>query len=211
MLMILPLLLLGQSGLRRGQLLAVILLLVVSGSVALAFVPERVIQRISSTAITTESASVSDPVRSLQLRLLMTKLGLKFFMESPLIGVGVGNMRWMTALDPASGGVPMTLHNSYLLMLAEGGIILLSAYLLLFWSTFRDLGKALKLSAAAPEIRLRWLILATRTNLLLLLVFSFFAETWKEFYYLLMLATAPVLLRIYQQAAAQWVRSRSST
>jgi O-antigen ligase len=206
----LPLLLL-QSGLRRSHLAAVILLLVVSGSVALAFVPERVLQRISSLALTSESASVSDPVGSLQHRLLMIQLGLKLFSESPFIGVGIGNVRWMTALDPASGGVPMTLHNSYLLMLAEGGIILLAAYLLLFWHTFRDLGKALKLSAAAPEIRLRWLILATRTNLLLLLIFSFFAETWKEFYYLLILATTPVLLRIYQQAAAQWARSRSST
>jgi len=211
LLMISFLLLLLQSGLRRSHFAAVMLLLVVSGSVALAFAPERVLQRISSLALTSESASVSDPVRSLQGRLLMTELGLKLFSESPFIGVGVGNVRWMTALDPASGGVPMTLHNSYLLMLAEGGIILLAAYLLLFWHTFRDLGKALKLSAAAPEIRLRWLILATRTNLLLLLIFSFFAETWKEFYYLLILATTPVLLRIYQQAAAQWARSRSST
>jgi len=105
----------------------------------------------------------------------------------------------------------MTLHSSYLLTLAEGGVILLGAYLLLFWVTLRDLGKSLKLSALAPEIRLRWLVLATRTNLILLLVFSLFTDTWKEFYYLLILGTTAVLSQLYQKAAEQsWIRSRSS-
>jgi len=211
MLMILPLLLLFQSGLKRGQIVAFILFLVLSVSLSLIFVPERILQRITSLSLESESAQVSGSMGSLQRRLLMIQLGLKLFGESPFIGMGIGNARWLTALDPRSGGIPMTFHDSYLLTLAEGGVILLGAYLLLFWVTLRDLGKSLKLSALAPEIRLRWLVLATRTNLILLLVFSIFAETWKEFYYLLILATAAVLSQLYQKAAEQsWIRSRSS-
>lgn len=211
MLMILPLLLLFQSGLKRGQIVAFILFLVLSVSLSLIFVPERILQRITSLSLESESAQVSGSMGSLQRRLLMIQLGLKLFGESPFIGMGIGNARWLTALDPRSGGIPMTFHDSYLLTLAEGGVILLGAYLLLFWVTLRDLGKSLKLSALAPEIRLRWLVLATRTNLILLLVFSIFAETWKEFYYLLIFATAAVLSQLYQKAAEQsWIRSRSS-
>jgi len=211
MLMILPLLLLFQSGLKRGQIVAFILFLVLSVSLSLIFVPERILQRITSLSLESESAQVSGSMGSLQRRLLMIQLGLKLFGESPFIGMGIGNARWLTALDPRSGGIPMTFHDSYLLTLAEGGVILLGAYLLLFWVTLRDLGKSLTLSALAPEIRLRWLVLATRTNLILLLVFSIFAETWKEFYYLLILATAAVLSQLYQKAAEQsWIRSRSS-
>ena len=211
MLMILPLLLLFQSGLKRGQIVAFILFLVLSVSLSLIFVPERILQRITSLSLESESAQVSGSMGSLQRRLLMIQLGLKLFGESPFIGMGIGNARWLTALDPRSGGIPMTFHDSYLLTLAEGGVILLGAYLLLFWVTLRDLGKSLKLSVLAPEIRLRWLVLATRTNLILLLVFSIFAETWKEFYYLLIFATAAVLSQLYQKAAEQsWIRSRSS-
>jgi len=211
MLMILPLLLLFQSGLKRGQIVAFILFLVLSVSLSLIFVPERILQRITSLSLESESAQVSGSMGSLQRRLLMIQLGLKLFGESPFIGMGIGNARWLTALDPRSGGIPMTFHDSYLLTLAEGGVILLGAYLLLFWVTLRDLGKSLKLSALTPEIRLRWLVLATRTNLILLLVFSIFAETWKEFYYLLIFATAAVLSQLYQKAAEQsWIRSRSS-
>ena len=211
MLMILPLLLLFQSGLKRGQIVAFILFLVLSVSLSLIFVPERILQRITSLSLESEDAHVSGSIGSLQTRFLMIQLGLKLIGESPFIGMGIGNARWLTALDPRSRGIPMTLHSSYLLTLAEGGVILLGAYLLLFWVTLRDLGKSLKLSALTPEIRLRWLVLATRTNLILLLVFSIFAETWKEFYYLLILATAAVLSQLYQKAAEQsWIRSRSS-
>ncbi|MBZ0168796.1 MAG: O-antigen ligase family protein [Kofleriaceae bacterium] len=197
---LLPLLLLGQSGLRRGQVAAVIFLLVLSISVSLVLVPQPVLQRLGTILPTYEGEAVS---RSTELRLLMQHMGLTRFWENPFIGVGIGNLRWMNAMDPTSGGIPLAAHNAYLLALAEGGIVLLAAYLLLFWQTFRDLGKALTLSTLAPEVYLRWLILATRTNLILLMVFSFFTDTWKEFYYLLILGTTAVLSQLYRKAAEQ--------
>ncbi len=212
MLIILGPLLLWQSNLRWGQIMVIVLLLALISTVSVTFVPQRVLDRISSFSVTSESAHVSSSTLSLQRRLLMISLGFKLFSENPFFGAGIGNVRWMNALDPASGGIPMTLHNSYLLTLAEGGIFLLGAYFLLFWKTFWDLGNALKWSTYAPQIGLRWLVLATRTNLILLLTFSFFAETWKELYYLLILATTGVLYQLYRRAVEQsWSQSRSST
>lgn len=205
---LLPLLLLIQSRLRRGQVAAVILLLVLSIGVSLVLVPQPILDRLGTIVPTYEDKAVS---RSTELRLLMQHMGIKRFWESPLIGVGIGNIRWMNALDPDSSGLPLAAHNAYLLALAEGGVILLGTYLLLFWQTFRDLGKALKLSIQAPDVSLGWLILATRTNLILLLVFSFFTDTWKEFYFLLILGTTAVLSQLYREAVEQsWVPFRSS-
>jgi O-antigen ligase len=206
---LLPLLLLGQSGMRRGRVAAVVLLLVLSISLSLVLVPQAIRHRLGTFLPTyQEDKAVS---QSTELRLLMLRVGLERFWESPVLGVGIGNLRWMNAMDPTSGGLPLAAHNAYLLALSEGGVILLGAYLLLFWQTFRDLGKTLKLSALAPDVNLKWLVLATRTNLILLLVFSLFTDTWKEFYYLLILGTTAVLSQLYQKAAEQsWIRSRSS-
>ena len=209
---LLPLLLLAQSGLRKGKLAAIALLLVLAVSVTLLFVPERIFQRITSFSLTSESAHVSGATLSLQRRVQILQTGLKFFGEHPFMGVGVGNFRWMTAMDSTFGGLSGAAHNAYLLALAEGGMILLLVYLLLFWRTYKDLGKALKRAALAPDVRLRWLVLATRTNLVLLLVFSLFAEAWKEFYYVLILGTAAVLTQLYQRAVEKsWSQRRSST
>lgn len=207
-LILLPLLLLVQGGRRWGRVAAVVLLLVLSISVSLVLVPQPIRDRLGTFLPTYEDEAVS---QSTELRLLMQSLGFNRFRESPIVGVGIGNVRWMNAMDPASGGIPLAAHNAYLLALEEGGVILLGAYLLLSWQTVRDLGKTLKLSALAPDVNLKWLVLATRTNLILLLVFSLFTDAWGEFWFLIILGTTAVLSQLYQKAAEQsWIRYRSS-
>ena len=209
---LLPMLLLAQSGLRRGQIAAVLLVLVLSIGVSLVLVPQQILERISSFSLTSEIAGQSGATLSAQRRVTLLQAGFKMVRENPFMGVGVGNFRWVSALDPSYGGASGATHNAYLLALAEGGIILLGIYLWLFWRTLKDLGRALKQSALASQLQVRWLVLATRTNLILLLVFSVFAEAWKEFYFLLILVTAAVLCRLYQKATEQsWTRSPSST
>ncbi|WP_337286635.1 O-antigen ligase family protein [Candidatus Methylomirabilis sp.] len=195
---LLPFLLLGQSGMRRGRAVAVVVLLVLSVSMSLVLVPQSIRHRLGTFLPTYEDDAVS---QSTELRLLMQNLGLNRFWESPIVGVGIGNVRWMNAMDPASGGIPLAAHNAYLLALAEGGVILLGAYLLLFWQTFRDLGNTLTLAALIPDVNLKWLVLATRTNLILLLVFSIFTDTWKEFWFFIIVGTTAVLSQLYQKAA----------
>ena len=72
--------------------------------------------------------------------------------------------------------------------------------------TARDLNRALRQSERAPQVGLRWLVLATRTNLILLLVVSLFAEAWKEFYILLITGTPASWPQIYDRAAAEPAR-----
>jgi O-antigen ligase len=207
-LLILPWLLLAPSGLSRRQRAVTILLIVLGIGVSLLFVPEAILQRLVTFSAHDDDVAASE---SLSYRWFIVQLGLQIVAEHPFLGVGIGNVRWATALHPAADGFGMTPHNAYLLALIEGGIFLLAAYLLLFWQTFRDLNTTLQLAVLAPDLRLRWLLLATRVNLVMLLLFSFFAEAWKEFYYMLIIATAAVLSQLYTRAAQRtWLQFPSS-
>jgi O-antigen ligase len=161
-------------------------------------VPDAVMQRILS------GFSSTDAPKSVALgdagRLAVLGVGLALAAQNPIMGIGIGNFRWMTF---EQSGIATAAHNAYVLTLAEGGILLLAGYLVLFWLTARDLNRALWQSRRLPQVGLEWLVLATRTNLILLLVVSLFAEAWKEFYILLIVGTAGILAQIYARAAAE--------
>jgi O-antigen ligase len=170
---------------------------------ALALVPPQIQDRLvklipAFDAETSKGIRISDT-----RRVTIVSAAIKLVSENPFMGVGVGNFRWLTAQDGQFGGLAMSAHNAYVLALAEGGLILLAVYLLLFWFTGRELFHTLRLSNHLPGVGLRWLVLATRTNLLLLLTFSVFAEAWKEFFFVLIIATAGMLGQIYRRAAAE--------
>jgi O-antigen ligase len=202
-LMLLSLLLLWQSRLRAGQMVGLIVTTALALVIGAMLVPQPVWDRLL-TFVPAEGGDAWTPdsvVTSNVRRLTTLEAGLKLVAENPILGIGIGNFRWMTALDPSHGGIAMSPHNAYLGVLAEGGILLLGAYLMLFGRTLRDLTGAIKEAARLPEIGLRWLAVATRTNLILLLSFSLFAEVWKEFFFLLIMATSGVLAQIYRRAA----------
>jgi hypothetical protein len=209
-------LLLLQSGVRPGRLAAVALFGVVAAATLWFLVPQPIVDRITTLL---PSEQVTSATRSIELRELMLQMGAKLFSQSPFTGVGVGNVRWMAALDPQSGGLGLTMHNAYLLVLVEGGVLFLGAYLLLFWLTWRSLQRTAGLAAVRPEIGLGWLVRATRTNLVLLLTFSLFAEAWNETPFLLTLCSAMALAVLYGQrrpsqplpGTSPWVPSPSST
>jgi O-antigen ligase len=201
-LLVLGLLLLLQSRLKPGHIGLILVVVLITAGLVAAFVPDAVMQRLATIVVPPDDAQPKSLAESNVRRLTILGAGLKLAAENPLMGIGIGNFRWVTLLDGAYGGISMAAHNAYLLALAEGGIVLLGGYLLLFAITARDLSRALRQSAEMPEVGLRWLILATRTNLALLLVFSLFAEAWKEFFILLILGTTGVLAHIYGRAAA---------
>ena len=198
-LVILAVLLLVQKRPNPGRIAVFILFGFLAVGLVVALVPDLVMQRLASMVV-----SQDDQPKSLALstsgRLALLITGLKLWSGSPLMGIGIGNFRWMTVLDPENGGISAAAHNAYVLALAEGGIILLACYLVLFWLTARDLTRTLKVAARHPEVGLDWLVLATRTNLVLLLVFSAFAEAWKEIFFIMILVTAAVLAQIYRRA-----------
>jgi O-antigen ligase len=200
-LLVLGALILIQSRMHPGNfgLVAIVALVSVVGVVML--VPDAVMQRILSPF------TADDQPRSVALgdagRLALLGTSVALAIQNPIMGVGIGNFRWMAY---EQSGIAAAAHNAFALAAAEGGILFLGAYLALFWLTARDLGRALRQSRQFPQIGLEWLVLATRANLVLLLVFSLFAEAWKEFYILLILGTAGILAQIYGRAAAEAAR-----
>ena len=204
-----------QGGARPTRVAAAALLLCIALASASLVVPQAIIDRL--TTLFPSEEVVTSATRSVELRGLMYHLGFKLFSAAPLTGVGVGNVRWMTALDPEAQGYALTMHNHYLLVLVEGGIGYLAAYLTMFWLTWRSLRHSGQLALEHPEVGLRWLVLATRTGLVLLLVFSAFAEAWNEFPFVILLGLSISLAVLYRQATlprpvpTRWMPSPSST
>lgn len=192
---ILPALLVAQSRQKGRQGMVILIVTLLAIGLAPLVVPQPVLDRLA-TLLPSEGAR-GDPAESTHRRWLVLWEGLKFFSQSPFLGVGIGNFRWLAITDP-SYGVEGSTHNAYLLALVEGGVILLALQLFLFWQTYRDLGKIGKRAVATPQLGLHWLVTATRTNIVLLAVFSLFAEAWKEFYYPLLIGTAAVLAQLHR-------------
>jgi hypothetical protein len=196
---LLLLLILVQTRPKAGHIVGFAVLLIACALIAYLLVPQPILDRLL-TIVSSDDGRLKGATESTSRRLMMVEAGLRLFAENPLIGTGIGNFRWMTAFEPKIVGAAA--HNAYLLALAEGGVLLLAVYLFLFYVTLRDLRWVTRVSAQLPGVPLRWLALATKTNLILLLMFSIFAEAWKEFYFVLILATTAVLVRIYRRAAA---------
>ena len=191
---ILPVLLFAQSRQKGRQGAVILIVSLLAIGLAPVVVPQPVLDRLG-TLLPLEGGG--DAAESTHRRWLVFWQGLKLFSQNPLLGVGVGNFRWHAVMDP-SYGVAGATHNAYLLVLVEGGVILLVAHLLLFWRTYRDLGRVEKGAVAPRRLGLDWLVSATRTNIVLLAVFSLFAEAWKEFYYPLLIGTAAVLTQLHR-------------
>jgi len=127
--------------------------------------------------------------RSSQQRAESAEESFDLFRRYPILGTGIGNFRWVNKYHHHSRWKPP--HNSYLWAGAEGGIVLLSLYLVLFGSMWRRLGRLRSAYAGRASLSLypNWL----RVYMVLLLFFSFFADVWLEVHVFLLVA-ATVLL-----------------
>lgn len=130
----------------------------------------------------------------------------------PLFGVGMGN--WAASrfeVDPArSVSGP---HNAFLLTLGEGGIVVLSAYLLLFVSTIRQLRRYERQPLLMQQLRVEgveWVVSATRICLTTLLVFSIFADLWNTVVFYLLFSLAAVMVNLAESRRAQIAWSRAA-
>lgn len=129
----------------------------------------------------------------------------------PLFGVGMGN--WAASryeVDPArSVSGP---HNAFLLTLGEGGVVVLSAYLLLFFSTIRQLRRLERQPLIMQQLRtegIEWVVSATRICLTTFLVFSIFADLWNTVVFYLLFALAAVVVNLAENRRFQlaWMRT----
>ncbi len=161
-------------------------------------VPEQILERIANVpGLGGESGGEGSG--SAERRAYTYGVAFDVWQQGPLVGVGPGNwpyVRFMT--DPLrSAAAP---HNSFLKALAEGGLITLALYVVLFIVTLRALVSCERAPAAmarAGKDGLAWLVPATRIALSSFLVFSFFGDLWDLIFSYLLFGIAAVLIQRY--------------
>lgn len=118
---------LTMTKLSPGRLAAAIGVLGLSGALAVAYVPQTIVQRLATTGAEVETLSLGG-------RFTLWKAGVHAFKQRPLTGYGSGG--WGTAVTPWLGPDPQAAHNSFLSVLVEQGIVGLLLYLTMFLVIF---------------------------------------------------------------------------
>jgi O-antigen ligase len=160
---------------RAGAVVSMVLV----GAAVLVAVPAALVERAYSFEI---GPTTIDRINTLWA-------GLSMIASNPLLGVGPGNFSWRNQLLTGS---TIGTHNSYLWALVSGGPMLLLLYGLLFYRTYRTLKALERFRPRGFE----WLVTALRFNLIILFVYSFFAEMWVTLPVYLLLGLTIALARV---------------
>jgi O-antigen ligase len=143
-LMIVPL---SMTKLTPGRLIAAMLTLAITATVAANYVPERVVERLATTSSDISRLSFGG-------RFKFWVAGLEAFTQKPLMGYGTGG--FVRAIYPILGSVSLVAHNSFISLLVEEGLVGLLLYLTMMLAV---LGAVLRLPKF--ERRFALLLLAT--------------------------------------------------
>jgi O-antigen ligase len=114
---------LTMTKLSPGRLAAAIALLALSGGLAVAYVPDRVVERLATTRESVEDLSLGG-------RYEIWRAGMHAFTHRPLAGYGAGGFKF--AASPWLKGELRVAHNSFLSVLVEQGMV----GFLLYWTMF---------------------------------------------------------------------------
>jgi hypothetical protein len=168
-------------------------------------VPQEALDRLTNIpGIAQDDGSGSDAGEgSAQRRAYTYRLGFDLWAKAPLIGVGPGNWPLVRFLnDPLrSAAAP---HSSYMQALVEGGLAAFVLYVVLFYTTLRDLWRCEASPLAMAQARedgVDWLLAATRICLLTFMIFSLFADLWDLVFAYFLLGLAAVLIQRYRWLA----------
>lgn len=175
-LMIVPL---TMTKLSPGRLIAAVVMLALSGALAAAYIPEKIVQRLATTSTEVEDLSLGG-------RFKLWQAGVKALTEKPLIGYGAGF--WRAAVAPWLGPNPQVAHNSFLSVAVETGVIGLLLYLGMFLATFLAL-----MRLPSFERRFGLVLLATLMVAMLPLSWDDQKSVWFVLAALVGLARAPGL------------------
>jgi O-antigen ligase len=110
-----------------GRLAAAIGLLGLSGALVVAYVPDKVVERLSTTGSSVEDLSFGG-------RFAVWKAGVHAFAQRPVMGYGVSSFKW--AVTPELGSLALIAHNSFLSVLVEEGLVGLFLYMMMLLSVF---------------------------------------------------------------------------
>lgn len=158
-----------------GRRAAAICLLMVSGAVAAAYVPETLVQRFATTGSEVQEGKLGG-------RFQIWAGGVKAFAQKPLMGYGTGNFK--PAVRPW-GGVQVA-HNSYLSVLVEEGLVGFT-----FFATMLVSALLAVLRLRGMERRFALILWATLGIAILPLTWEDQKEVWFTMSALVGLAAAP--------------------
>jgi O-antigen ligase len=170
----------------------------------LQFVPGKTLDRITNLPLTQGGTSGLGST-SIERREYNWEQALEMFRQNPFLGVGIGNWELARFLqDPThETGAP---HSSYLLALCEGGIFCLSGYLLLMWRTWRNIAFAERYMDD-PNFplskNLKWVVKSTKTDFIVLVFFSIFADLWQLVIIFWLVGISIVLRRMVEQVLVE--------
>jgi len=114
---------LAMTNLSPGKLVSTVAMLAISGALAVAYVPDTVIARLSTTGESVQDLSLGGRFR-------LWQAGMHAFFQRPVMGFGTSAFK--QAINPEMGSLTQLAHNSYISVLVEEGIIGLMLYLLMF-------------------------------------------------------------------------------
>ena len=118
---------LTMTKLSPGRLAIALVVLLLSGTLAVAYVPERIVERLATTSTEVEDLSLGG-------RFGIWKAGVRAFAASPAFGYGPGG--WVRGVMPWLGPNAQVAHNSFLSVLVEMGLVGLGLYLSMFAAAF---------------------------------------------------------------------------
>jgi O-antigen ligase len=118
---------LSMIRLSPGRLSITIAMLFLSGGLAVAYVPDKIVERLATTSTEVEDFSLGG-------RFKLWKAGIRALPEHPLLGFGTSG--FIRAIYPQLGPAALVAHNSFVSVLVEQGLIGLILFLLMFASAF---------------------------------------------------------------------------
>ncbi|HYF38299.1 MAG TPA: O-antigen ligase family protein [Gemmatimonadales bacterium] len=181
---------LSMTRLSPGRLATGIVMLVLSGTLAVYLVPEQTVERLATTGQEVEDLSLGG-------RFKLWRAGLIAFVEKPILGYGTSGFK--TAVTPQLGIRAQVAHNSFLSVLVEQGLLGFVLYTAMFLSVFWAV-----LRLPRPERRFALVLLGTLTVTMLPLTWEDQKQVWFVMAALVGLAAAPDLM--FAAAPAQTSR-----
>lgn len=182
-------------GARIRRSAVALLVLICSGVIVAEILPQEAVYRATAPIVDPDSDIGQ---RSAEKRVHTAEVGFRIFRDHPWLGVGMGNfMIHQQALEPKA--IASAAHNSYVLTLTEGGVVVFGLYFALFAWCIRVLGRLERRYHAGlyPDLDLLWIVRALRVNWILFLSFSLFADMWIHIIFYLMVGLVVVLRRIH--------------
>jgi O-antigen ligase len=168
------------------------------------FTPAKTIERITNLPFT-QGGQTGLGSSSFERREYNWEQAIEMFRRNPVLGVGIGNWELARFLqDPIRNtGAP---HSSYLLALCEGGILCLLGYLALLWRCWRNITFAeryLDDPNFSLSRNLRWVVKSAKTDFIVLIFFSLFADLWQLVILFWLVGISIVIRRMVEQSLVQ--------